>query len=80
MCWIPSEKDGSCPHFTHYGMPVIRILGTDFADFSHSRIKQHDINMVVQFRLRFGAELPESVAFHQNPFPANGSTSKGSPK
>jgi hypothetical protein len=39
----------------------------------------HDINIVVQFRPRFGSELSERAAPHQNRFVAGGSTSKGSP-
>jgi hypothetical protein len=43
---------------------ALRIFRTHFADFSNGGLEQHDINMVMLARLRFGAELPERAAFH----------------
>ena len=56
-----------------------RIFCAHSSEFSSAGVEQHDINIVVLFRLRFGAKLSECAVFHQQRFVAGGFASKGSP-
>jgi len=43
------------------------------SDFSHGEVEQHDVDIVVLFRLPFGAKLSERAALHSKNFSGGGS-------
>ena len=61
---VPSGAVGHADINTRFLRITLWIFRLHFSEFSSGGAEQHDINVVVQLKLRFRAQLSERAAFH----------------